>query len=372
MINRRHFLAGSLAAVFAQLLSNTASANFLTAPSNATAATALANTMKKSLVFDAMGEMRPTYSRALIEEIRQSGLNAITVTLTDPKVFEQKAYSEAKSAIVEHNTFIAQFPDLFIKATSSSDLQKAQRENKIAVYYLFQNSAQFGRDISRVKEFYDLGVRSSQLTYNYQNWVGSGCKELNGSGVTNFGLEVINEMNRLGMLIDLSHANELTMLSAIEASSKPLIISHTACQAVHKNIRNTSDTALKAVANGGGVIGICQIRPFLTKARPEVALPAYFDHIDHAVKIAGVEHVAIGSDRDHRVIKMTDDYLAELAAEEGANFNIEEWPLYIDELNGPSRMEVIWDGLLKRKYSAEDIEKIMGKNLQRLYQNVIG
>ncbi|WP_299078393.1 membrane dipeptidase [uncultured Paraglaciecola sp.] len=360
MINRRHFIAGTLTTVLAQTVSSSVLASSFKGSS------------KNSMIFDAMGEMRPTYSRSLIEEIRKSGLNAITVTLTDPKVYEQQAYIEAKMGITEYDNFIAQFPDLLTKGRAIADISKARRENKIAVFYLFQNSAQFGRDISRVEEFYKLGVRSSQLTYNYQNWVGAGCKELNGSGITRFGTEIIKEMNRVGMLIDLSHANEATMLNAIDASSQPTIISHTGFQSVHKNIRNTSDKVLKALANKGGVAGVCQIRPFLTHARPDVALSAYFDHIVHAVNTAGIDHIAIGSDRDHRVITMTDEYLAELAEEEGENFNIKEWPLYIDELNGPNRMEVIWEGLRKRNYSSLDIEKIMGKNLQQLYKNVIG
>lgn len=333
---------------------------------------AFADTPQKALIFDAMGELRTTYPPALIKEMRASGLNAITVTLTDPKVFEEQAYEEGKAAVREHDEFIAANPDLVLKATSVEDLDRAKAQNKIAIYYLFQNSAQFGRNLDRVNEFYDAGVRSSQLTYNYQNWAGAGCKETNGSGVTRFGEELIERMNDIGMLIDLSHANERTMLDAIEMSKKPVVISHTCCMAVHENERNTSDRALKALADKDGVVGICQIRPFATDARPDVALPHYFDHIDHAVNVAGVDHVAIGSDRDHRVITMTDEYIAELKREEGENFNINDWPLYIDELNGPRRMEVIWDGLRKRNHSASDIEKIMGLNLKRLYKNVIG
>lgn len=361
MINRRNFIAGaSTALLAAHTLSNTVLAK------------PLSGSARDPLVFDVMGEMRVTYSRALIEAIRDSGLNAITVTLTDPKVYEQQAYTEAKAAVAEYDRFLAEYPDLFVQATSAADLENARRQNKIAVYYLFQNSTQFGRDLSRVEEFHKLGVRSSQLTYNYQNWAGAGCKESNGSGLTRFGLELVDEMNRVGMLIDLSHANEATMLDAIQASSAPVAISHAACLALHDNIRNVSDTVLKALADRDGVVGICQIRPFLTHASPDVALPVYFDHIDHAVNVAGVDHVAIGSDRDHRVIEMTDEYLAELAREEGENFNLKEWPLYIDELNGPRRMEVIWDGLRERNYSLEEIDKIMGRNGQRLYQSVIG
>ncbi len=330
------------------------------------------NTPKKALIFDAMGELRTDYPASLIKEMRGSGLNAITVTLCDPKTYETEAYETGKAAIAEHDAFIAANAGLVMKATSAADANAAKADDKIAIYYLFQNSTQFGRDLDRVKEFYDAGLRSSQLTYNYQNWAGSGCKEKNGSGVTRFGSELIERMNAIGMLIDLSHANEPTMLDAISMSHDPVVISHTCCQAVYENERNTSDAVLKAMAEKGGVVGICQIRPFITDARPDVALPRYFDHIDHAVKVAGVDHVAIGSDRDHRRITMTDEYIAELKREEGENFNINDWPLYIDALNGPTRMEVIWDGLRDRGYSEGDVEKIMGANILRLYADVIG
>ena len=106
--------------------------------------------------------------------------------------------------------------------------------------------------------------------------------------------------------------------------------------------------------------------------KKEDNLHAYFDHIDHAVQVAGADHVCIGSDRDHRVIVMTPEYEAELRAEEGSQVTSSELPYFIDELNGPRRMEVVWDGLVERRYSERDIEKIMGLNLRRLYAEVIG
>jgi membrane dipeptidase len=101
-------------------------------------------------------------------------------------------------------------------------------------------------------------------------------------------------------------------------------------------------------------------------------LEVYFRHIDHAVKVAGIDHVAIGSDRDHRVIPTTEEEIKQLIKEEGANFIPDDWPLYLEKLNGPRRMEIIWDGLIKRGYKAADAEKVMGLNLYRLYRDVIG
>jgi len=125
------------------------------------------------------------------------------------------------------------------------------------------------------------------------------------------------------------------------------------------------------MADRGGVVGICQIRVLVTNETTD-NLDAYFDHIDHAVNVAGIDHVCIGSDRDHRVIEDDPEEIRILQEEEGAQFQPEQWPLYINELNGPRRMEVVLDGLSKRGHSGEALEKIAGKNLYRLYADVIG
>ena len=113
------------------------------------------------------------------------------------------------------------------------------------------------------------------------------------------------------------------------------------------------------------------MRPFLT-AKKQDNLHAYFDHLLHAIRVAGVEHVAIGSDRDHRVITLTPEYLAELKREEGSQVVDNELPYFINELNGPRRMEVVWEGLVKRGLRSGDVERVMGLNLRRLYRDVIG
>lgn len=332
---------------------------------------AAARAKTRPLTFDAMGEVRFEYDAALVGQMHASGLDAITVTLCDPKAYEAQAYEEAVQAVLDHDAHIAAHPSLFLKATRTSDIDVARKNGQIAIFYLFQNSTQFGRDLDNVDLFHKLGVRSAQITYNDQNWAGAGCKELGANGLTLFGRDLVARMNERRMLIDLSHANMQTMADTIAASKVPVIVSHTACMAVHENVRNTTDANLRLLAQRGGVVGICQMRPFLTTKRAD-ALPEYFRHIDHAVKVMGADHVAIGSDRDHRVVEMTDAYIAELKREEGANFNDADWPLFINELNGPRRMEVVWDGVRKLGYPESAVEKIMGTNLRRIYQEVIG
>ena len=326
---------------------------------------------QNALIIDAMGEIRITHERSLIAEVIASGTNAVTVTLCDPKFQEQQAYDVAMDGLLEYDRHIRKNADLFVKATKILDVDDAKKSGRLALFYYFQNTTQFGRDPDRVDIFYSLGMRSCQLTYNHQNWVGAGCKERGDGGLTQFGVEMVEKLNSLGVLIDLSHANMTTMAEAIEISQAPVIISHTGCMDVYKNVRNTTDGNLGKMADKGGIVGVCQLRPFLTSKKRD-NLDEYFKHLQHAIKVVGIDHVCIGSDRDHRVIKDSPEEMALLHEEEGPNFVNEDWPLFMTSLNGPRRMEVVWDGLAKMGCSERDREKVMGLNLYRLYKDVIG
>jgi membrane dipeptidase len=326
----------------------------------------------RALIFDAMGELRPEYDAALLREILASGLDAITVTLCDPKPVGAEALELAVDGLNIYDRFIASHPDLLLKATSVADIRAARESGRLAVFYLYQNTEQFGADLDRADMFHRLGLRSCQITYNEKNRAGVGCRqEGDQGGLTEFGRDLVERLNTVGILVDLSHANPRTMADTIAASKAPVIVSHTACDALYPHVRNASDANLRALAEKGGVVGICQLRPFLTEKKKD-NLHTFFDHVAHAVRVCGVEQVAIGSDRDHRVVAMTPEYEAELRREEGSQVTASELPYFIDELNGPRRMEVVWDGLVARRYSEDDTERIMGGNLLRLYREVIG
>ncbi len=323
------------------------------------------------LVFDAMGEIREVYGPELLAEMLDSGLDAITKTMCDPKTFEREALDAALAGIRRFDAWIGANSSQVLKATRVADLDRAQREGRIAVFYLIQNSTPFGKELDRVETFYALGLRSVQITYNYQNWAGAGCKERTGAGLTEFGLALVAKLNDTNMLIDCSHANMQTMADAIRASRTPIIVSHTGCLALHDNVRNTSDENLKLLADHGGVVGIDQIRTHITTSR-ERGLEHYLDHLMHAIDVCGIEHVGIGSDRDHRYIELTPEYIAELKREQGANLNEADLPWFMPDLNGPRRMETIWDGLKGRGLSDDEAERVMGANVRRLYGETVG
>ncbi len=336
------------------------------------AASTIQQSQDRPLILDANGEIRLTHPMSLIREVIASGTRSETVTITDPKAFGEGALDAAVDDLLAYDRHIREHSEYLIKATSVADIQLAKAEGKLALFYQLQNTTPIHKDLDRVDMFYTLGLRSLQMTYNYQNYVGAGCRERNDAGLTVFGVELVGRMNEIGMLVDTSHAGMQTMRDTIEVSNVPTTVSHTACQAVHQHVRNTTDENIRLLADNGGVVGLCQIRPFITEHNTQDNVRYYFEHISHAVNVAGVEHVCIGSDRDHRVVEDSDEELAVLLEEEGAQFNPTDWPLYMPALNGPRRMEVVWDGVVGLGYSEDDVEKIMGLNLLRLYTDVIG
>ncbi len=359
MQNRRTFIKNSMSIAGAVTLTGIAG--------NA----AGASSTQSALVFDAMGEIREVYDPALLDEMLASGLNAITKTMCDPKTFGRHALDVALEGIRSFDAWIEANDSQVLKATSVADLDRAQREGKIAVFYLIQNSTPFGKDLDMIDTFHGLGLRSVQLTYNFQNWAGAGCQERNNSGLSKFGLQMVEKLNDTKMLIDCSHASMQTMADAIQASAVPIIVSHTGCLAIHENIRNTTDENLKLLADNGGVVGIDQIRPHITTLRAG-ALEHYLDHLEHAINVCGIDHVGIGSDRDHRFINLTPEYLEELRSEQGANLIEEFLPWFMEQLNGPRRMETVWDGLKDRGLSDSQAEKVVGANVGRIYSETIG
>lgn len=351
-LDRRRLLAGGLLALTA-------------------AGAARAAAPKPPLVFDALGEIRTVYTPELVDQILASGTRAIAVTVTDPKVAAAEAYAQTNADLDLYDRYLDSMPRHYIRARRIADAERAAREGKLAVYYNLQNSTPVEGDAARLPALKARGVTSIQLTYNDTNLSGSGCYAPQDVGLTAHGRELIARLEAEGVLLDLSHAGMKTMAEAIAAARRPMIISHTACKDLRDHARNTTDANLRAVAAKGGVIGITQIRRFVTDLKRD-NLGFYFDHIVHAVKVAGIEHVGIGSDRDHRVIADTEEELRILLKEEGPQLSAADWPMYLEGLNGPHRMTVVRDELRKRGFRPSELDKLLGANVRRIYAEVVG
>lgn len=326
----------------------------------------------KPIIVDGMGEIRLEYPMDLIQEVIDSGLTVIQVTIGNPALHGSNAYRDVLNELASYENHIESHRKYFLKATCVADIEQANQEGRLALMYLFQNTTPIEDDLERLDFFYNLGVRTIQLTYNTQNLVGEGCAERTASGLSKFGIQVIERMNELGILIDVSHASMPTTSDAIKYSKKPILITHSCCSAVHNHYRGVADDQIKELGDKGGVMGICQLNPFLS-GKERSNLDDYFRHIDHVIQIAGIDHVGIGSDREHQTIPDTEEEKQKLQKEmDRLGSGKIHWPFFLTEFNHPQRMETIWDGLKKRGLGSTDIEKVMGGNFMRVFREVIG
>ena len=330
----------------------------------------------RRLIIDGLGEINLDYEPALIDEIRASGMRGCVVTLGNPALqTPSAAYADMEGEWRGHEMRLQKMPDRLLRATSVKDLDTAAVRNAIGLIYYLQNITLIGDDLDKLKDLKEKGIRIIQLTYNMRNLVGDGCLERQNSGLSTFGLELVARMNDMGLLVDLSHCGDATTDEGITASKKPVAITHSACKALFSHPRNKTDATIRTLAKHGGVLGIFQINPYIGP-KERNTFDDFLAHIDYAVKVGGVEHVGIGSDREHRRIPDTPeekqkliDELSRLRPVNAASFR---WPFFISELNHPRRMETIADGLAKRGYKADAIDKILGGNFYRLFRDTIG
>ena len=237
----------------------------------------------------------------------------------------------------------------FQAVRSSSELAAASAGRRIGLVIGFQDSDHF-RTVQDVGMFFGLGQRVSQLTYNDRNRLGSGCHVARDGGLTPYGAQIVGEMNRLGMAIDVSHCGERTSLDAIELSKPPVLVTHSNCRAlVPSQPRCRPDALIRALAKKGGVMGITIVRPFVGSGSPD--FDDLLDHFDHVRRLVGVEHVGLGSDVD----------LAPEELRSGAARSL----YTLRGLDAGARVFQIADGLLKRGYSERDLGLVLGGNFRR-------
>lgn len=290
----------------------------------------------------------------------------------------QDAFEYSVSDIARWNRIIRAHPDALLKVRAARDIERAAREGKVGVIQGFQNAAMMGEDPQRVGVFAGLGVKIIQLTYNGPNQLGHGSMVPENGGLTDFGRDVVAELDATRTLVDLSHSGERTCLDAIDASDGPIAITHTGCRAVTDLPRNKTDRELRLVAEGGGIVGI-YFMPFLAADGMAVATDVV-RHIEHAVQVCGEEHVGIGTDGGTTAVDDLD------AAYEAARREVEarrragigaagERPgvvPFIPDLQGPGQFRKLADMLLARGHTSERVEQILGRNALRVLRDVWG
>jgi membrane dipeptidase len=312
-----------------------------------------------------------------IADARASGLTAVNVTLGYVGGPEEP-YEETIRTIAMWDDVLRSRPKELLRVEKADDILRAKSENRIGVIYGFQNAAMMGDDASRVATFAGLGVRVIQLTYNPRNQLGDGSMVKENRGLTEFGREVVAQLNEHRVMVDLSHSGQNTCLDAARVSKAPISINHTGCRALCDLPRNKTDEELKLVASKGGFIGI-YFMPYL-KADGHPHAEDVVAHIDHAVNVCGEDAIGIGTDGSATPIDDLNQYQSFLTKqiEDRAKTGLgatgerpDTYPFVID-LRGVDQFRKL-EGLLKAKgYSEARIEKIMGRNFLRYAKEIWG
>ena len=230
------------------------------------------------------------WSREIFEINNKAGLNAVHVTL----VYHED-YDELQQRIKEWNKHFEENKDLIFLGNNYNDIIKAKEENKTAIFFGFQNCSPIEDDIALIEKVHSQGCRFMQLTYNNQSLLATGCYEKNDSGVTNFGKEAIKEMNRVGIVVDMSHSAEKSTLDAIEISQKPIAITHANPTFWFEAKRNKSTELLKVLSDSGGMLGLSLYAHHL-KDGTNCKIESFCEMVARTVEIMGIDNVGIGSD----------------------------------------------------------------------------
>ena len=274
------------------------------------------------------------------------------------------AYDDALEFIAAWSGFAGRNSHVFSLVGKADDLDAAKAKQKIAVIMGLQNADEF-REPKDVKAFYQLGLRCAQLTYNSQNLLGSGSTERVDGGISDYGEQIIKSMNEVGMLVDVSHSGDKTTLDAIELSPKPIAFTHSNCRALNNHPRLKTDEAIRKLAAKGGVMGITGVRMFV-KDRDPTTVEDIVDHIDHVVKLVGIDHVGIGSDCDLMGYDhMPPDQYKQLKAGYKASYAFRD-KIDTDGFDHPRKVYDLTAALIRRGYSDANIQAILGGNFRRL------
>jgi len=275
--------------------------------------------------------------------------------------------------------------DKYFTAETAEDIKRAKKVGGAALIFGFQNTLPILQNINWLEFFHKLGVRIIQLTYQKMNLVGCGCGEIVASGkdcgLSAFGVQVVEEMNRLGILVDLSHVGHETTMEAIELSKAPVAFTHTNVRALHDFCRCKTDEEIKALAEKDGVMGITALSKFVRSRNKEgyyipATMDEFLDHIDYVVDLVGINHVAIGTDIAE--FRTAEEYEEGKLGTQGT-LNVElrsqkdvfiREEYYVDGIPSIGESLNITRGLVARGYSDQEIGKVQGSNFLSLFEKV--
>ena len=317
------------------------------------------------------GAQYARWDRAIFEEMRAGGVDCVNVTIA-----YWESCRETLANIGAWNRLFERHGDLIVQARTAEDVRRAKAAGKTAITYALQHCSPIEEDIDLVEILHTLGVRFMQLSYNNQSVCATGCYEENDPGITRFGRQVIREMNRVGMVVDMSHSADRSTFHAIELSERPITISHANPKSWHPALRNKPDDLLKALAASGGILGLSTY-PFHLKGGPDCTTEDFTAMVARLAELIGVDHIAIGTDlvqghpdsvvewmRNGRWSKQT-DFGEGSAANAG-------WPRPAAWFGSNRDFPNIRAGLAARGFQADEVDRIMGGNWLRFFETSFG
>ena len=309
------------------------------------------------------------WSREIFEINRAAGLDAVHVT-----VVYHEDYDEFLTRVKEWDELFKNNSDLIFLGKSHEDILKAQKENKTAIFFGFQNCSPIEDDIKLVEKVHQLGCRFMQLTYNNQSLLATGCYEKKDSGVTNFGREVIKEMNKVGIVIDMSHSAEQSTLDAIDLSEKPIAITHANPSFWHEAKRNKSNVVLKKLSESGGMLGLSLYAHHL-KDSTNCTLDSFCEMVAKTVEVMGSKNVGIGSDLCLNQPDSVVEWMRNGTWAKAKNFGegskdkpgFPDQPEWFTDARGFKNIE---QGLKKIGFNTEEVNNILGNNWYNFYKDI--
>ncbi len=307
------------------------------------------------------------WSREIFEQMRAGDVDAVHVTIAYHENFR-----ETVANMEQWNDAFERYPDLIFQGFTAEDVRLAQQTKRTAIFYGFQNPSPMEDDIRLIEILHQLGVRFMQLSYNNQSLLATGCYEAEDPGITRMGREVIAEMNRVGMVVDMSHSAERSTLEAIEISARPIVVTHANPAFWEPALRNKSDAVLKGLGQTGGMLGF-SFYPHHLKGKGDCSLQSFCEMVARTAELMGVDQIGIGSDlcqnqpdsvvewmRNGRWTKNID-----FGEGSASNAGFPKMPAWFADNRDFGNVE---RGLREVGFSEQDTGKIMGNNWLRFFE----
>jgi membrane dipeptidase len=324
---------------------------------------------QESLIIDAMAgyivapEPPPVDGKTYLERLLTTNIRVVNITIAA----HSDSFDKALEEMFHYFNLLQVAPDRTIHIKRVADIERARKEKKVGILFGFQSPTPIENQFLRWTIFQQLGVRTCQLAYMERSILADGCFEPANNGLTYYGIQAVQEMNRLGIVVDLSHVGERSSMEALELSEKPCIFSHSNAKAVTPGKRNVPDEAIKLLAKKGGVIGLTP-HAFMTykEVGKRPTLSDYLDHFEYIAKLVGTDHIGIGSDVFESYTKFSWETSTKLLYKSPWMFET----MLAEGFSKVTEISNVVKGLVARGFSDADIKKIMGDNFLRVFKAV--